>query len=41
MNAKTTVAVSLLWVGLLVVLSRKWVGDIQASVRSFAGQSNG
>ena len=39
MNAKSTVAISLLWLGILVVLSRKWVGDIQASVRHFAGQS--
>ena len=38
MNAKSTVAISLLWLGLLVVLSRKWVGDIRTSVRTFAGQ---
>ena len=37
MNDRAVVVVSLLWVGLLVVLSRSWLGDVKDYVRTATG----
>lgn len=38
MNARHVVALSLLWTGALVILSRRWLGDVREYVRRAAGR---
>ena len=38
MNARHVVAISLIWTGVLVALSRNWLGDVRRYVESVTGK---